>query len=211
MTTANQALAGIFAADRSLREHEESLLQAEPGAVRKLLIDAVTEAKGLSDRQEAVMRLERLADLCAQIEGPGVTDALIAILDDPTPSVRLQAAEALADVGFDRYAEFARGVERALSSKQEGPAMQELPWILCEIAEPSARPLIARFLQSKNVEVAASAVEALAELGDPSAIKDLEPFESDSRTIEIEDDGEGIAATLGDLVSETIESLRGND
>ena len=94
-----------------------------------------------------MLRLERLADLCAQVEGPEMADALIAILDDDAPSVRVQAAEALVDVGFERYAEVARAIERALARGEHGPAMQELPWVLCEIAEPSARPLIARFLQ----------------------------------------------------------------
>jgi HEAT repeat protein len=209
MTSAENALSSLFDADRALREHERSLLSADHDAVRALLTRAVTEAKALRDRHEATLRLERLADLCSQVHGPEMTDALIAILDDDAPNVRVQAAEALVDVGFERYAEVARGIERALTRGQGGAAMQELPWVLVEISEPSARPLIARFLQHAEVEVVASAVEALAELGDPDAVKDLLPLQNDARPVELDEDGVETVATLGDLVQETLAELRG--
>jgi HEAT repeat protein len=216
MTSPSDALAALFTAERALREHERTLLDAEPKTARALLTNAVREARQLTDRKEAALRLERLADLCAQIEGPEMADALIAILDDDAPSVRVQAAEALVDVGFERYAEVARAIERAIARGEHGPAMQELPWVLCEIAEPSARPLIARFLKNEDAEVIASAVEALAELGDPDAIKDLQPLVDDTRPVALggleedeEDDfdDEEMGATLGDLVRETIDAL----
>ena len=216
MTTPADALDAVFSAERSLRQNERILLDADDDAVRALLSAAVDEAKRLTDRKEAVLRLERLADLCAQIDGPDMADALIAILDDEAPSVRVQAAEALVDVGFERYAEVARAIERALGRGEHGPAMQELPWVLVEIAEPSARPLIARFLASADVDMVASAVEALAELGDPKAVDDLRPLQDDPRPIELEaleggeDEGEDeeLGATLGDLVRETIDALQ---
>jgi HEAT repeat protein len=209
MTSPKDTLAALFDAERSLRQHEDALFDADQASVSKQLAGAVTEAKALSDRKEASLRLERLADLCAQVQGPEMTDALIAILDDEAPSVRVQAAEALVDVGFERYAELARGIERALARGERGPAMQELPWVLCEIAEPSARPLIARFLQLDDVEVIASAVEALAELGDPKAVAELLPLQDDPRTVSLGDEGAEVTATLGELVRETIEALQG--
>lgn len=214
MVSPADALTAIFAAERALRENEHALLQARPASLVPLLVKAVAEAKGLADRREAILRLERLSDLCAQVPGPEMIDQLIAILDDEAPSVRVQAAEALVDVGFERYAEVARGIERALSQAQQVVALRELPWVLCEIAEPSARPLIARFLRHADADVAASAVEALAELGDPAAIKDLEPLLDDRRAVTLgdEDDPEAeLEATLGDLVRESIEALSGEE
>jgi HEAT repeat protein len=207
MPSPADALNAIFAADRALRAQEKALLEAPPAAASALLCEAVGEATRLTDRKEAVMRLERLADLCAQVEGPAMVDQLIAILDDDAPSVRVQAAEALVDVGFERYAEVARGIERALEQGRQDTALKELPWVLVEIAEPSARPLIARFLQHRDVEVVASAVEALAELGDPAAAKDLRPLQSDPRPVELDEDDGEITATLGDLVSEALAAL----
>ncbi|HJL28630.1 MAG TPA: hypothetical protein RMI62_06140, partial [Polyangiaceae bacterium LLY-WYZ-15_(1-7)] len=60
----------IFDADRRLREAEAALLQTPRKALATLLADAVDEAVALDDRAEAEMRLERLADLCAQVPGP---------------------------------------------------------------------------------------------------------------------------------------------
>jgi HEAT repeat protein len=206
------ALSSIFDAERNLRLHEKALLELEPALVRSALTQAVMEAQGLSDRQEASLRLERLADLCAQVEGPEMTDALIAILDDELPSVRVQAAEALVDVGFERYAELARGIERAVEAGGRARALQELPWVLCEIAEPSARGLITRFLKHQDIDVVASAVEALAELGDPEAIKDLRSLINDPRAVELDEEDEGeVTATLGELVRETIDALESDD
>src|SRR5262245_33039264 len=155
MTSPADELTAIFEAERALRDHERALLSARPAALVPALAKAVAEAKALGDRREAILRLERLADLCAQVEGPDMLDQLIAILDDEAPSVRVQAAEALVDVGFDRYAELARGIERALERGAKHYALAELPWVVCEIAEPSARPLIARFLRHADAEVVA--------------------------------------------------------
>jgi HEAT repeat protein len=211
MTPPAPILSALFDADRALREHERTLLSGDHGPLRKLLVAAVVEAKGLPDRREAILRLERLADLCGQVHGPEMTDTLIEILDDETPSVRVEAAESLVEVGFERYAELARGIERALARGASGPAMQELPWVLVEIAEPSARQLIARFLKHPQVEVVASAVEALAELADPEAIKDLRPLRDDPRPVELDDDDCDTLATLGDLVCETLAELEDGD
>jgi HEAT repeat protein len=212
MRTPNPTLAAIFDAERALREQERTLLSTAPTELRAQLAAAVAEAKALDDRREATLRLERLADLCAQVDGPEMVDALIAILDDDAPSVRVQAAEALVDVGFERYAELARGIERAIAEGTRTTALQELPWALVEIAEPSARSLIARLLGHGDVEVVASAVEALAELGDAAAIADLEPLRDDERPIELDDeDGDEALATLGDLVEESIAALQGEE
>ena len=211
MTTPSSTLVAIFDAERALRSEEHVLLATEPSALRALLSAAVAEAKALEDRREAVLRLERLADLCAQVEGPEMVDALITILDHDTPSVRVSAAEALVDVGFERYAELARGFERAIADGARSTALQELPWVLVEIAEPSARQLIARLLTQEDVEVVASAVEALAELGDPAAIADLEALRDDERPVSIDDEDDEAEATLGDLVEESIAALQGED
>ena len=202
-------LNALFEAERALRSSENALLQNQPGELSELLAAAVKEAKALDDKAESRMRLERLADLCAQVPGPEMTDALISILDDASPAVRVQAAEALADVGFDRYAEVARGVERALNAPLTF-ALQELPWVLIELGEPSVRKLLVGFLDSKDGDVVASAVEALAELGDAASIKDLKKLANDPREVDIEGDEGEETVTVGDLAMEAIDALGGN-
>lgn len=203
-----KALQDIFDADRRLREAEARLLEKrQSDELADLLARATEEALGHDDPDEAAMRLERLADLCAQLPGPRMTDALVAILNHPEPRVRVAAGEALRDVGFERYAEVARGVERALDSGVEGPAMSELPWVLAEIGEPSALPLIRRFLDHANADVAAAAIEALAQLQDPEAVDDLKRFIDDDRVVILEDLDDEEKTTIGDLAADALAML----
>lgn len=206
---AREHLETIFRADRTADDAEARLLEIDDRAV---LVEVLAEAAGAAldstDRRGATRQLERLADLCAQVPGPMPVDTLIAILNDGDPAVRVAAGEALLDVGYDRYAEVARGVERAAESGLRGPAMHELPWLIAELAEPSAVGLVRRFLTHPEVEVVAAGVEALVALGDAGAIADLEPLESDTRSVTLDDFEQETTSTLGELASEAIAELR---
>lgn len=198
----------IFDADRALLEAERALLRRKQSDELVALLGRETKlALAMQDRREATMRLERLADLCAQVPGPEMTDALIAILNDDEPRVRVAAGEALRDVGYERYAEVARGIERALDRGEDGLAMSELPWVLAEIAEPSALPLIRRFLEHRSAEVIAAAIEALAQLAEPEAAEDLQRFVGDTRTVIMEDFEDETKTTLGELAEEALREL----
>lgn len=198
----------IFDADRALLEAERALLRRKQSDELVALLGRETKvALAMQDRREATMRLERLADLCAQVSGPEMTDALIAILNDDEPRVRVAAGEALRDVGYERYAEVARGIERALDRGEDGLAMSELPWVLAEIAEPSALPLIRRFLEHRSAEVIAAAIEALAQLAEPEAAEDLRRFVGDTRTVIMEDFEDETKTTLGELAEEALRGL----
>jgi HEAT repeat protein len=85
--------------------------------------------------------------------------------------------------------------------------MSELPWVLAEIAEPSALPLVRRFLDHPSSDVAAAAIEALAQLRDPDAVRDLERFVGDSRLVVIEDFEDETKTTLGELAEDALEML----
>jgi HEAT repeat protein len=198
----------IFDADRALRAAEKALLRKKSAdELVSLLAVETKNALAMDDRQEGTMRLERLADLCAQVPGPAMADALIAILNDVEPRVRVAAGEALRDVGYERYAEVARAIERALDRGDTGPAMSELPWVLAEIAEPSALPLIRRFLDHLSADVVAAAIEALSQLGEPEAAEDLKRFVDDTRSVIIEDFEDETKTTLGELAQDALREL----
>lgn len=207
---AEKLLEEIFAAERALRAAEERLLVENSNQLSRLLRAAVDEAKRLQDPLEAELRLYRLADLCAQVPGPAMADALIDILDEENPAIRAEAADALLDVGYNRYAEVARAIERALNAGRSGMAMEELPFFLAEIAEPSALPLLSRFLAHPKKEIVAAAIEAISELGDPEGIELLQEFTEDDREVFIDrDEDESMKGTLGELAREAIEALGG--
>lgn len=209
-----QNLEAIFHAERELRQAEAHLLDTrDKNALANLLARATADALTMSDREEGTLRLSRLADLCAQVPGPQMIDTLLAILDDEDESLRVTAGEALLDVGYDRYAEVARGIERVLERKHTGVSMTELPWILAEIGEPSAVVLIKKFLGSQDGEVCASALEALVSLGDPAGAEALDALVDDTREVTVDDsadeDGDGVRTTIGQLAREAIAELRG--
>ena len=138
-----------------------------------------------------------------------MADRLIQILNVDEAPVRVAAGEAIVDVGYERYAEVARAIERALDAGLTGPAAEELPWVLVEIGEPSALPLVRRFLAHERAEVVAAAVEALAELGDPAAVPALKPLVDDPRRVQVEDYEDETTATLGELAAEAVAFLEG--
>ncbi len=203
-------LSAIFDAERALRAAEDKLLAGKPGDVAKLLSQAVDTAKALDDGEESAIRLVRLADLCAQVPGPEMADALIRILDEEEPSVRGAAGDALLDVAYDRYAEVARAIDRALDDKKiEGPALCELPFVIAEVGEPSALLLLRRFLTHADVDVVAAGIEACVELGDPAAIPHIEKFLKDTRIVTMGDDDDGSPeAELGELATDAVASLK---
>ena len=206
--SAKQLLEALFEADRKLREAEWTLLEKAEGEELELaLVQAADRALTQSDDAEAAARLTRLADLCVQAQGPHTADTLLRILNHPSPEVRVAAGEALRDFAYDRYAEVARAIERAVERQLEGPALQEIPWILAEIGEPSALPLIGRLLAHPDADVVASAIEALSELGEPEAIPLLQPLAEDGRIVTLEEDDAGYTTTLAELACEAIADL----
>ncbi len=203
---AREHLAAIFDADRSLRAAEAELMAEAPQEIESALCAAVAEASALEDREEACLRLERLADLCAQIPGPMMADALVTILDAPEPRVRVAAGEALLDVAYGYYAEVARAIDRALDDGSAVRALAELPFLLAEIGEPSAPKQLKRFLEHPSSEVVAAAIEASVELADPSIAPALAALAGDTRDATL-DELEG-PITIGELSEYASEALR---
>jgi HEAT repeat protein len=214
--TVKQRLDALFEADRKLRETEATLLsdsdpdelaRALERAADQALESSVPDGEEAEEDDEAEARLARIADLCVQVQGPRTADTLLRILNHSSPEVRMAAGEALRDFAYDRYAEVARAIERAFERDVKGPSLQEVPWILAEIGEPSAVPLIARCLKHADLEVVASGIEALAEIGDAGAVKLLEPLVADTRVVQLEEGDTAYSTTIGELASEAIGEL----
>lgn len=199
----NDALGAIFDAERSLRVAEAELL-ADP-AVRDVLRGAVDEALALDDEDEATLRLERLADLCAQVPGPEMADAMIAILNSELPAVRVAVGEALLDVAYDYYAEVARAIDRALDDGTKVRALEELPFMLAEVGEPGAAKQLRRFLDHADARVVAAAIEAGTELGLVELKDTLFELSDDERDVTLEDLDETM--TLGELARQALQHL----
>jgi len=197
-------LASLFDAERTVRGAHDDLVDADQARVEPLLEAAIHEALGLDDGGEAALRLVRIAGVLGEMEGPRVVDRLIDILGCDQPEVRHAAGEALSGLAFDRFKEVALGVERALTRLPEGnAALAELPYLLAEVPEPGVAKLLARFLGHHDADAVASAIEALVETGDATALPLLDPLAGDARRVQLEDEGGAEGETsIGDLVTE---------
>ena len=203
------ALGALFDAERAARDAHDDLAQGDPARLLPALERACGEALALDDEDETSLRLTCLAELLGELDGPRVVDLLVDILGCEEAEARRAAGEALSGLAFDRFKEVAQGVERALSRRPEGnPALAELPYLLAEVPEPGVTKLLARFLAHRDANAVASAIEALVEMGDPSALPLLEPLAGDARRVDLEDEGgtEG-DASIGELVSEALSLL----
>jgi HEAT repeat protein len=206
-------LEAVFEADRSLRKAEARLLGSNNKELRALLARAVAEAQKLEDQEEACLRLERLADLCAQAPGAETLDALIEMLDHGDASVHVGACEALVDAGCEHPQPFAAAVKRALKRPGAAYALEQLPWIIAEIGEPDAEELIKPFLRLENGQAAGAAVEALISLGTPEALAAIEPLKDDPRPVELDEDEDETCEhcrnmTIGQLVRSFLHAVR---
>jgi HEAT repeat protein len=215
MNGSTSTIEALFTAEReSRRLHAELVKAARAGAgdaaaLVTLLTDEATKARALpaSEGGEQALRLVRIAAVLGELEGPAAVDLLIDILGSDEPEARHAAGEALEDLAFDRFKEVALGVERALTRLPVGnPALSELPYLLAEVAEPGSLKLLGRFLQHADPEAVAGAIEAIIEMGDPSAAPLLKPLEKDARQVQLEEDSEE-RVTIGDLASEARELL----
>jgi len=200
-------LGALFTAERAVRTLHAELLR-EPDLVAALEKEIDRASK--EAREEQALRLVRIAELFGDAGGAVAVDRLIDILGGSEPEARVVAGEALQEIGFSRFKELALGVERALarlSASPSTPALLEIPYMLAEIPEPGVTSLLRRFLQLKDPEPVAAAIEALVEIGDPEAIALLEPLAKDKRAVSMDDVEEGGTITVGELADEAIDLL----
>jgi HEAT repeat protein len=206
MPTPAATLKALFDGERAVRAAHDALVETEASVVLPLLEQATREALTLDelDEDESALRLVRLSAILGELQGARVVDLLIDILGSDEPEARHAAGESLSGLAFDRFKEVAQGVERALERLPNGSlALSELPYIVAEVPEPGVGKLLARFLAHPNGDAVAAAIEALVETGDRGALPLLEPLSSDTRKVQLEDEGGTEAeATIAELVAE---------
>lgn len=205
---APETLALLFDAERNVRTLHAELAKAQVDVVLPAIERAITESLALSDHEEAALRQVRCAELLGEMKEARAIDKLIDLMGEGEPEARIVAGEALQELGYSRFKDVALGVERALARlAPASPALSEIPYMLAEIPEPGVMVLLKKFLQRKDAESVAAAIEALAEVGDPEAIPMLEPLEKDKRVISMDELEEGTTITIGELAAEAIDLL----
>lgn len=202
-------LEALFDAERTARKLHAELVASPRADLVKQLREATRAALATKDEAEASLRLSRLAGLLGDLDGDEVVDLLVDILGSDSAEARVTAGEALEALAFDRWKEVALGIERAVGRLPKGsPALTELPFLLAEVGEPGCVKLLGKFLGHADADAVAAAIEAIAELGDPTAIPLLAPLEKDGRQVQLDDEDAGSErVAIGDLAHEARELL----
>jgi len=205
----SHSLDALFDAERDVRRVHAELAEATASDLLPILETAIQSSVANPDEDERTLRLVRIAGLLGEIEGAKAVDLLIDVLGSEDPEARHSAGVALEDRAYDRFKEVALGVERALDRLEPGQvALAELPYLLADIPEPGVMKLLGRFLGHADAEAVGAAIEALVEIGDPSAAVLLAPLVKDKREVVLEDDeGEEGKVTVGELAGEAREIL----
>lgn len=205
----DKKLSTLFDADRAQRRATAAFFESgDERALVAALGRAIEAALALDDEEESAERLMRVGDLLGEVGGPAAIVHLIGLLDHDEPGVRVSAGEALLELGHSRYAEVAREFEKAIDAGTKTAALSEIPYLLAEIGEPGGVKLCARLLRHADPDVVGAAIEALAALGDPSVIKDIEKLRNDKRAVPQEEELDTGEVTVGELAEEAIEHLR---
>ncbi|MEZ4391533.1 MAG: HEAT repeat domain-containing protein [Polyangiales bacterium] len=199
----------VFSTARALRSATESFSSAGDERARVAALGrAVEVADRLEDEEERGERLMRIGDLLGELGGPAALDVLLRLLDDEDPGVRVSAGEALLDLGHSRYAEVAKAFEKAIDAGTQALALAEVPYLLAEIGEPGGVKLCVKLLRHAEPDVVGAAIEALASLGDASAIKDIEKLLHDKRAVPQEEELDSGEFTVGELAADAVAHLR---
>jgi HEAT repeat protein len=212
-TDLDKTLSELFDAERQVRKLHDAISDAPAESVLDAVERALRAALEQRDPEESALRLERVAMILGELEGPRAVDLLIDVLGAPEPDVRTIAGEQLEGLAFDRFKEVARGVERALKRLPTGsPALPELPYILAEVPEPGVLKLLELFLKHEDPDAVAAAIEVGVEIGDPAILRHLEPLKDDKRVVEMSDENdESTEITLAELVADALSIFEGAD
>ncbi|MFO0555037.1 MAG: hypothetical protein U0271_42055 [Polyangiaceae bacterium] len=205
----DQTISQMFEAERRVRKLHNELADSDEGPLLDAVSRAIEAALKESDENEASLRLERLAVLLGEREGARVVDLLIDVLASEFPDARAAAGEQLEGLAFDRFKEVAKGVERAVKRLPDGsPALPELPYIVAQVPEPGVSKLLKLFLEHRDPDAVAAAIEASVEIGDVSQVDALERLSKDGRTVEVTDEeDESATVTIGELALEAMDVL----
>ena len=130
----------------------------------------------LKEDSDVPVALIRLIDLLC-ILPEGASKIVVLGLAHPNPDIRQISGESLLAIAEDDVHNIEAAIDYAI--EDQGFAAIEMPLVLTNIEDSHVVEQIVRFLDHDSIEAVASAIEALADVGDPSAVPSLERLQED--------------------------------
>ena len=205
--TAKETIQKIIELDEKIATLIESLEETPVEEQEKELVSRFDDMlKNTAEDDMISVAMIRVAEMLVSLETKGAVCFLGAGLGHANEDVRLLCGDAFLHVASEGLDKVKPVIDEAL--EKGGLIAEELPFLLIDTDLPETTDILIKFLDQKNPEVVASAIEALAELGDPDAIPALSKLSKDARTVTAEADGSEKAKwTIGQLSKEAIEML----
>ncbi len=174
---------------------------------QKVLTERFTEMlEALDENTPVSMGLVRVTEMLLFHGNDWTTQLLGKGLGHPNQDMRLLCGDAILHLAEEGIEFIMPVVEDALA--KGGLLAAEMPFLLTDVDHAEVPRVLERFLEHDSNDVAAAAIEALAEYGDPSCLPALEKLKDDARTVSVEEDGSKMAEwTVGQLAKDAIEML----
>ena len=204
-----QQLETLFDISRKVNALTKQICANPQPGLYDAIRDARDDAFDLANEDEWMLRLNCLAQLLQISRTPAAIDLLIESLDDDLEEFA-PFESALSVVASENVDIVREGIVRALGLlPDDSDVLAILPALVLDYGDPDAPNTLKLFLAHPTPAVVAAAIDALVELGDPSAIKLLEPLAKDTRTIETDDEEpcSPEERTIGFLVGLAIDTL----
>lgn len=221
-----ETLEELFRHDALARAAERALLGTEDRRGLKQALKAATEkakAELVEGSGGAEERLEALADLWGQVGGETAAQVLVGLLTSPSAEVRHAASEALIEVAepengdeaiFGKVTTLLR--DSLKSGKLQGPAFDELAYLVAELHAPEIVDLLLDMLGHRDPAVVAAGLEVAGEWGWHDRVAAaLERLSKDARAVTVDDEDEAgggaggkVTLSLAELAQAVTEALR---
>lgn len=207
--SANETLKEIINLDKKIADKKEEFDKFPPEEKDTVLIASYEAAlEKLEDDSPVSLDAVRVAEMLICQQSDRAVGALGKGLGHPNPDMRMLSGDALLHIAEEGLERIMPVVEDAL--KNGGLMAEEMPFMLTGVDHPEVPRIIERFLDQKDPEIVASAIEALTEFGDPESIPALKKLAKDTRTICVDEDcadHEHMDCTIGQLATDALEML----
>jgi HEAT repeat protein len=205
--SAKETIQKIIELDEQIAELRESLEETPVEEQEKELVSRFDEMLESTTQDGMIsVAMIRVAEMLLGLESEGAIRSLGSGLGHANEDVRMISGDAFLHIASEGLEKVMPVIDDAL--EKGGLIAEEIPFLLMDADLPEATDVLIRFLDQKDPEIVASAIEALAELGDPAAVPALNKFSKDERTVTAEADGtEQAKWTIGQLCEEAIEML----
>jgi HEAT repeat protein len=204
--SARQTIQEIIGLDEQIATLRDKFEQYPRPDQETVLIESYRKMHDQIGENDALpFGLVRITEMLINYDSVAVAKLLGAGLGHPNPDVRLLSGDAMLHLTEEGLERIMPAVEDTL--KEGGLGAEEMPFLLTDVDDPEIPRVLERFLGQENADVVASAIEAIAEYGDPTSIPALEKLTGDTRPVSVEDNTDHADWTIGRLAEEAVDML----